>query len=619
MSFVVDTRTRNIATVVIVFVVVFLAYSQTITFDWVHYDDDTYVLMNPLIGLAPFKALGRVFSEGYYRSYTPMALASHALDLRAWGPEPAGHHLTNVFLHSLNAVWVMLLSVLFIQRVGRAADADPALLDAAPEEMWTGFSAALLFAFHPLRAESVAWIADRKDLLAAAFALPAAILYVRGRFSKRSRITPATLISIVILFALGSLSKTSSIALAGVLLLVDATVVEKGRGWKEMLYGARFVFPLIVVGTLVGILAVRAAPPLSLTHGADILTPAALALLPAYTIMFYVWKTLFPLPLVPIYVPPGTLAVIVAAAALAALIGVAVMLFFRGFRPALIALGAYILLILPTIAGFSAGIEAWADRYSYLPSVPFFLLAAWGLSTWARKPTAGGFPSRRALATVFGTFIVAAELALMIVQTRIWRDEFSLWSHQLSHGNRHSIALNAMGVAYLKRGEPRQAETMFTEALRVDARYVEPLLNLRFTLVSRPDTLRLFGVYQEMVSGTTNDPRIHTALGELYRGLGMDTNAIVEFRIAQSMNSDLADTYHDIGYWHLQHGRIDSATANFRAAIEKAPGYSPPYYVLGMMALARKDTAEGVRALTISARLGNSSAKRALQGLGLGW
>lgn len=620
MAISVDIRTRNVASLFLLFLAVFLLYSQTVTFDWSHFDDEPYVLQNPMIGLPPVKALTTIFSVGYFGSYTPLTLISHAIDLSIWGPSPAGHHLTNVLLHSLNAVWVMVLALVFLRGRGLAADPRAGLIrSASGRELWSALLAAGLFAFHPLRAESVAWISDRKDLLAAAFALPATALYLHARWSGRARVFSLPMVLSLLLFAAGALSKTAAVALAGVLLLLEITVIEGGMEWKKRLRGSLYAVPFLVVGAAVGFLAVKAAPGAVMGYGVGGLSDIERLLLPGYSLSFYLWKTIVPFPLVPVYVapPPGLIvAALIGVLLLGAVLAIALV---RGRRAIPIALSAYVILILPTIAGVAAAIQPWADRYSYLSTVPLFLVigfvvhgAAGGFRVWRWRL------SGRSV-SVFAVVLVALSGVLSVVQSRIWYNARSLWSHQLAYGERHSIALNGMGYAYLQEMEYRKARDCFDEAVRLDPDNTQALLNLYIVAHDRADSLQIIEQYRTVLLRRPWDAHFHHVLGRMYRGQGMEDSAVVEFRSALRIDPNLGDAISDLGIWHLQHGRRDSARAYFSTAIERAPGCSQPYYSLGIMAINDRDTSNGVRLLTVAARLGHLPAKQALRILNQAW
>lgn len=621
-SMTIEPRTRNIASALLLFLVVFLVYSQTITFDWVHYDDDAYVLRNPIMGLQPTKAIQRVFSEGYFRSYIPITLLSHELDLRIWGPEPAGHHLVNAFLHSMNAVWVMLLTLVVVRGIRRSDAADHAgaiLSDATIEELLVSIFAALLFALHPQRAESVAWISDRKDLLAAAFALPAMIIYLRARFNNRFKLLSWPAACSLLLFTLGAFSKTSTVALSGVLVLLELTVFSRGKGVQGCLKGLLYTVPFLVVSLVVGRLALVAAPALSVDYASDILPPMELRLLPAYSILFYPGKMLVAFPLVPIYVQPGTILNFTAAAGLVVLALVLVVLYKRGRRAVPVAFASYVILIAPTIIGFSAWIAPWADRYSYLPTIPLAVVCASGLPLLVRGTLKGRVLMTPRTVTVFATTLLGVLLVLTVFQCRIWRTALSLWSHQLTYGYHKSGALNAMGIAYLDIAEFQKAKDMFREAIATDPECLEALLNLRIVANQRADSLSLISLYRDVLRRQPTAAQFHQGLGELLGGQGMEDSSVSELRRAVAIDPDLEGALTDLGIWHFQHGRNDSAKAYFQLALEKAPGYATAHYFMGMLEFARHDTSGAIRQLTTAARLGHFPSKQLLHSMGCSW
>lgn len=615
-----DSRTRVIVAAFLLFLAVFLAYSQTITFDWVRLDDNEYVLRNPIIALPPLQAAIRMFSEGYYNSYIPMTLLSHAVDLKVWGPEPAGHHLTNVVLHSLNAVWVMFLALVFLRKSPGPLAENTSVMGAKPEELCAALLAALLFALHPMRAESVAWVADRKDLLAAGFALPAVTLYLHTRFTDQFRlVSPVTLLSLF-LFALSVLAKTSAVAVPGVLLLLEVGSIQRGKGWTARLRGASYTVPYFAVSIVGGLLAMKAAPAVaSLRYGVAALPGGVLYALPGYSILFYLWKTLWPFPLVPIYLVPASGIVVAAAVAFILVAVVLGILSWKGRLLVPLAIGSYGILILPTIIGLSASIVPWADRYSYLPTVPVFLFVVFGIVRLLHGAAVERQRMWRFSAVVTAMCFLAMMLVLTVRQTSIWHDELSLWSHQLECGAQNKDVFNNLGVAYLRLGEEAKAREMFKEAVRLEPRDLMALLNLREVTRERTECLDLLQAYKRAVPYNPGFAPLRIAIGEMYREVGMEDSSIAAFRKAVDVDPDNGEGYSRIGGWFLQHERLDSAAMYFETAIQRALGYSQPYYALGMLALQQRDTVEAVRRLTTAARLGHASAKKVLQALNRSW
>lgn len=618
----IDDRTRNVAATLLLFLGVFLVFSQTITFDWVQYDDQPYVLENPMLNLPPVKAMERIFSEGYFGAYTPVTLLSHALDLRAWGPSPAGHHLTNVLLHSLNAVWVMLLALVLLRGVrGRGAGQGTAGMSAAAsrEELLTAFLAALLWAIHPLRAESVAWVSDRKDLLAAAFALPASILYLRDRFRNQFRVVSTKTLFCVLLFAIGALSKTSVVALAGVFLVLEITLFGFHKGWKERLHNALYAVPFLLVGFVVGLFAIGAAPESAIGYGVEKLSTPLRTLLPGYSLLFYPCKMLCPYPLVPFYLAPGGVLVVGAVLGCVLLGGVLVLAYRKGHFVLPLACAAYVILLYPTTSSFAAAIQPWADRYSYFPTIPLFLVAAYGILALADNSAGERIRRRRRTVVALASSLAGIMLVLTILQSRIWYNGLSLWSHQIAHGEHTSGALNNLGTAYLQVKEFQKAKDMFSEAIRNDPHDLEALLNLRIVANEPAHYKQLIVLYRNALRFEPGDARLHLALGEMYWADEKHDSCVMELRRTLEIDPGSGPALHDLGLWHQQCGRQDSARICFQHATSVSPGFAPPYASLGSIALAQHDTAEAITQLTIAARLGELSAKQMLRAMNRFW
>lgn len=381
---------------------------------------------NPHIRAFSADNLRWAFTSSPTGAYQPLAYVSWMCDFALWGADPRGYHLVNVLLHALNASLVYCLARRLLALDSRAAA-----------------FAALVFALHPLRVESVSWIAERRDALSGTFWLGAALAYLRPR-----RSWPA----VYALFAAACLAKGIAVTLPLVLLIVDVLLLR--RPFRESLIEK---LPMTVLGGALGVIAVmQQAGARASWSWADHTLAARLAQA-AYALVFYARKTAWPSGLSPFYEmrpPLNPLELRFLASAVLAAAGAVALWRGRQQRPALLAAGAvYAVILLPVSGLLQAGEQLVADRYSYLAALPFALLA--------------GAASRRAAAPLLAVF-VAALGAATVAQQSYWRSSDALWTRALALDPNSPTALVNYGTASVDAGRVRDAAASFERALAAD-------------------------------------------------------------------------------------------------------------------------------------------------------
>jgi hypothetical protein len=459
--------------------VAFLTFRHTIGHDFVNWDDDVYVTENPALRSISLQTFGWLFSHYYYYAYIPVTLLTHALDVLAWGMRPHGHHLTNVLLHTANSVWVFILGALLCQTGGRSSTLKGFAKGSAERSaaLVGGSLAAILFAVHPLRAESVSWISDRKDLLCAFFALPATIAYLMS--SRREPRGGRWWVASLLLFVLAVLSKSTAVVFPALLLVLD---------WLE---GRRLALgeklPFFAVSLLVAALSLKMTPPATkLSYTVSELTTLESFLFPFYSLVFPLYKTLAPIGLSPIYPRVGLEAMIGSALAFVAVTVGAIFLASRGKKAVLAAWGAYLLPLIPNVIGLSSGMQPIADRYSYLSTIPVFLLIGGGIAAaWQR----GGAPRRIAVAAG-ALALVALLVGPTISYAARWKTSLSLWGDVVAHSPEKRDYTDAYlnlsaALAHAKRYE--DASALLAKAAVFDSSNADVYLNRALVVYALKD------------------------------------------------------------------------------------------------------------------------------------
>jgi tetratricopeptide (TPR) repeat protein len=427
------------------------------------FDDLGFISRNSLVkdGLT-WKGFTWAFSTRLMGIWHPVTWLSHMVDCQLFGVAPAGHHLMNLFFHIANALLLFLL------------------LQSCTKAEWPSFIAAALFAVHPLHVESVAWVAERKDVLSAFFWLLtmwAYVGYVRnpgmGRYSL-----------ILVCFCLGLMAKPMLVTLPLVLLLWDywplrrwapqgAAADQTGQpvgvspyprvSLERLVWEKIPLFILVVLFSLVAVYAQQAgAMVVSL---ADIPLGARISnALVAY--VSYLGKTVFPLHLAVLYPHPGK--AIPWWQALGAALSLALlswMIIRQALRYPYLLVGWLWFLgtLVPVIGLFQIGSQAMADRYTYIPLIGLFIMAAWGMADLL----AGWRCPKFLLPLVAGVMIAVFGTSAWF-QVRYWRNAVSLFQHALSVSQNNALVQGALGEALYFRGEVDQALVHFQEAIRLD-------------------------------------------------------------------------------------------------------------------------------------------------------
>lgn len=368
-----------------------LTFLPALRFPFLSWDDDINVLRNADLAFSP-SGLAWMLTGAKLGHWHPVTWFSLALDKAVWGLNPMGFHLTNVVLHAASAALLFLCARRILK----------------DEAGWASLLAAALWALHPLRAESVAWVTERRDVLSGALLLASLYCHLRAGVDTAARWPRLA----VLLGGAAMCSKVFAAVWPAVLLVLDALVLGRGPRWKEKWPYLLFAAPSLGMN-LAAQSATGAAVPLA-AFGVEARLAQA-----TFGLVFYPLKTLLPVGLSPFYelsslLQPGpfafSLAVVLAAAAWWALWG-------RENRPLTAGVLCYGLLLAPALGLFKSGRMSAADRWSYLPAIPLSLLLAAAARPWLRAR----------LGRVAALALCAALAALTRAQLPVWSSDEALW------------------------------------------------------------------------------------------------------------------------------------------------------------------------------------------------
>ena len=541
--------------------VVLGTYLPALRHGFVCLDDNAYVTANRHVqaGLT-WDGLRWAFTSTEAANWHPLTWLSHMADCQLFGLQPWGHHLTNILLHAFNSLLVFVV----LRRMTGA--------------VWRSLAVAALFGLHPLHVESVAWVAERKDVLSAVFALLALWAYAAWVEQGAAwRGADAGRYALVVLFlAAGLLCKPMVVTIPCVLLLLDCWPLGRRGGAHPVPWG-RLVLEkvpllLLAAGASAATLVAQAGSGAVQTMSRYPPSMRVANALVAY--VRYLGKTLDPAGLAVYYPYPDRLPLAEAALAGAflALVTVAVLGWRRRHPSALAGWCGLLGMLVPVIGLVQVGDQALADRYSYLPSIGLFIAAVWGVEA----ATSGWAGRARVLGPAAGV-LLAAGAVLTVRQLGFWRDSETLFRHALAVTGDNWAAHNGLGFA-LSLDPARDAEAIaeYRSVVRLAPRFAEGRYSLATVLARRAD--RLPEAIAEYRAALALRPGYVEAHGGLARALeqmpGRLSEAVAEYQAVTRLRPGDADAHSRLADALAQDpARRAEAAAEYRKVLALQPDW----------------------------------------------
>jgi protein O-mannosyl-transferase len=567
------------------------------------WDDAVLLIENPAYRGLGWSNLRWMLTTNLMGHYMPVTWITYGLDYVVWGLDPYGHHLTNTILHAANVVLVYLVALRLFRSVWPGASVAG----------WDGLRigaalCALVFGVHPLRVESVAWITERRDVLSGFFFLLSVLMYLRACDveSRGGRFWNAAYWTAVGTFALALLSKSMAVTLPAVLLVLDVYPLRRlrpgVRGWLTP--GPWRVWQQKLLFVFLGVVAVAVAFR-ALLAGADATSWARLGLpervaVSAYSIAFYLGKTLAPLDLSPLY--ELTLPLHVSdrrflVAGVAVLLITLATLALRRRGPGLLAAWTCYLVMLSPVAGiFHNGPQIAADRYTYLPTIVWAILAG-GAGVMAARALRGVRSGRPALMAVAGVLAVSAILALAVAtwrQAKIWQDDETLWRHAAGLDPASSIAASNLGLGLRLQGRLTEAIEQSERALLLRPRYAEAHLNIGLAKAAQGHAGEAEWHFRQVLQIRPLSAPAHVGLGAVFEAQGRLDEALGHFRRALQISPRSAPIHNDLGVALARGGRTEEALSEFLAAVRIDPALAVAHNNLGRSLAQTGKLAESV-------------------------
>jgi len=546
---------------------------------FVNFDDGLYVVNNPRVqaGLT-WSGFLWAWQANVASNWHPLTMLSHMLDGQLYGLNPKGHHLTSLLLH-LAAVWLLF-----------------EVLRRMTGYLWRSAAVAALFAIHPLHVESVAWVAERKDVLSGLFFVLTLGAYLR--FTRRR--TAGAYAAVVLLFALGLLSKSMLVTLPCVLLLLD--VWPLGRlpltSWnmarpalrpllveKIPLFALAAVMSGVTIYTQTRSLAKLTAVPIARRFGNALLSYAA-----------YLGKTFWPERLAAFYPLPSAVPLWKAAAAALLLAAVTALVLLRLRRSPWLAVGWlwFLGMLVPVIGILQVGRQGMADRYTYLPSVGLFLALVWEVAELSSRGKMLWRFSRAALGAA-AVAVLAVLAVLCRAQVETWRDSRALFSHALAVTEGNYLAHLNLGVALAREGDAAGAMKEYRTALAIQPNMMEARAALGTALHKQGKSAEALPHLQLAVRLRPDSARLRQTLAITLEDLGRRDEAIVQLRKALELSPRFTDAHYGLGALLQKQGKTGEALEHYQKALEIDPDLTELYAPTATLLAARGDLLGAVR------------------------
>ncbi|HUQ93521.1 MAG TPA: tetratricopeptide repeat protein [Bryobacteraceae bacterium] len=546
-----------------------LVFWRALSGDFIALDDDFYVTNNTHVrdGLT-WSGIQWALGSVTYIYYQPVTWISHMIDCEIFGLKPAGHHLTSLLLHATNSALLFLV------------------LRKMTGAIWRSAFAAALFAIHPLRVESVAWIAERKDVLSGFFYMLTLWAY------------PNKLWTAACMFTLALLSKPTAVTLPFVLLLLDYWPLRRLPPWGQRV---RETIPFFVLAAVISVLTYIGQKETGAT--VDLGESPFILRVENAVVSYarYLTNTLFPTSLAAVYPFPLEIPIWQTLGASILLAGLTYLIWKnRRTRPYLLVGWLWFLgVLVPMIGIIRAGSQAMADRFTYLPSIGLAIMIAWGAAEFAYRWKL----RTRVLAAAVPLIILAV---LTIHQTGFWLNSQTLFEHSLSiEPNSAIIHLNLGHVLLTQRHVP-EAAAHFAEASRIEPANQLAHLNLGAARYKLGDMAGAAVSYAETARLAPGSAEARFWLAMTLRNLGRKQEALLHFQEALQgslSTEEAANAHSNVGALLLEQGSYPAAEKSLKTALELQPALVAAHRNLAIMLIRQKRLPEAIAQLNAALRI----------------
>jgi len=575
-------------------------YQPALDNKFTNYDERAYVSENRAIQQLNAEMISQEFKSFFMGNYHPLTMISYAIDYAIHGKDPSGYILTNILLHCLTSFIIYFLLVMWTK--------NP----------WASLAGGLLFSLHPLHVESVAWIAERKDVLYTMFA-SLSVLMAYLWYTRNSNIFWGLSLFCLVL---ACLSKGMAVVISPIIILIGITLQIEKEGklkWKKIpkyIVNPKFL-PFILVSLIFGYVAILAqAEASAIRTDTGTLPFYAKILYPSYGVWFYLQKFVFPIPLSAHYDYPSLKNILLLLSPILS-IGLVVGLWIirKKFPEWILAFLFYFIGISIVLQILPVGKAIAADRYFYFASIGFSIALAWRLSKFSTK----------LYSLILSVIFIVVGYTLTIPRIKIWKDSKSLWEDTFKENQNVPFVLFNLGVSLEKSGKESDLRAMelYQKALAIDSSYFEPYNNYGILLnqygqpgsaiplyykaiklnPNNSDTynnlataLQALGKYEEALNVFNksldvdpNNPSPHNNLGTLLNELGRYNEAAYHYNEALRLKGNEPRVWYNLGNLYYQIQKTDSSIYCYQKALEMKPDYPDAMGNMGVIYFSRKE------------------------------
>jgi tetratricopeptide (TPR) repeat protein len=579
-------------------------------FDFTNYDDEHYISQNAVVkGGLTLENIKWALTTTYFSYWHPLTWMSHMLDCQLFAENSGAHHLTSLFFHVLNTLLVFLVLGRMTGALGRSA-----------------FVAAL-FALHPLHVESVAWLAERKDVLSTFFWLLAIWAYARDVKRHGTGCSPLALA----FFACGLMSKPVVVTLPCTLLLLDFWPLRRiairpspdphaAAEPKDRLRSSPSSHSTL--RTLLGLIVEKlpffawSAGSCGITYfgtkaagntlSADKLSWSFRLTNVPVSYIRYIGKMIWPEDMTVLYPIPSQWAPwqVVGATLLLVCVSLAVVAMVRRAPYLLVGWLWYLGTLVPTLSLIAVGYQSMADRYTYVSLLGLFIMIAWGAADMATR-WSWPKPALKAAAAVS----IAGCILVTRLQLHTWRNSVSLWTHAVAATQSNAIAHYNLGHALFKEGQSEQPMRHYREALRIKPDYLDAHLNLGQVLLGMGRLEEATNQFAACLKIKPDYDKAHNNLGGALLMMDQPAQAVNEFTRALLSNPEYAGAHFNLGLALAKLGRFDEAIEHYAAALRLEPDGPATHKWMGKALSARNQPAEAASHYFQALRLNPNDAE----------
>ncbi|MBW1744400.1 MAG: tetratricopeptide repeat protein, partial [Deltaproteobacteria bacterium] len=571
-------------------------YWQVRNHEFINYDDDDYVTHNSHVRSGwTWQGLSWALRSKLHGHWHPVTWLSHMTDCQFFGVNPGPHHLSSVFIHILNTLLLFLI----------------------------------LFAIHPAHVESVAWVADRKDILSTLFWMLAMWAYLR--YVDRPRFRRYLLV--VVAFVLGLMAKPMVVTLPLVLLVMDYWPLGRLKFWpskgnrrpnnqeslnpgEQRVSARRLVGEKLLLLVFAGVFILVTMSARQRTFGTENIErqyeggrlPAVLELVPERqqiarpigNYITYIHKMLWPHDLATPYPKPGNLEFWQIGGALLLLVCISLLVVWRGRRYPYLPAGWlwYLVTFLPVIGVVKMGPQMMADRYTYLPYIGLFIIIAWGA-----PDLLGGWRYRRLLLGIAGGLVLLCLTVCTWLQVGHWKSSKTLFQHGVNVTNGNWLAHNNLGSVLEKEGRLEEAAHHYSEALRAWPELEEILVNIGIVRMKQGKIDEAFEHFSRAIRGKPKFVEAHINMGTALATQGRIDEALESYSEALRLSPDSLAAHKNLGMLLAKQGKVDEAMAHYSEMLRIRPGYAEAHFHIGVALAGQSRVDEAMKHFSEALRI----------------